>query len=363
MKKAGFLGLLLLSLSGFAQLDSLEQGFSKLFYIDAYYSYDFNEPYDNQRPFFLYQYNQHNQMSLNMAIAQVSYTKDQLTANLGVNFGDFPSANMAHEKPLLRSLYEANIQYRFTDQLELTAGMFSSHMGFESALSFDNLLTSHSLASEWTPYYLAGVKLAYQPFKQWYFSATLANGNQNITEAIGNTTKAGGIQATYQPNEKISVNYSNFYSNDQPDSAAVWVLYNNFYVTYQPIEQLEVILGFDYAIADNSITNKQSDIMVGSSLIRYYFTPSLALAGRYELYMDPDGVYIQPAIGKFEISSFTGGLEYHPMENIKFKLEGRIFNGTTPIFRYDQGRDQSLLPTTTYLGNNSNLLISIQAKF
>ncbi len=346
-----------------AQLDSLTDGFSQEFYVDFYYSYDFNQPFDHARPDFLYQYNKHDQMSINMAMADFSYVKGKMSANLGMNFGDFPSANMAHERNLLNALYEANINYRFTEDLELTVGMFSSHMGFESALSFDNLLTSHSLASEWTPYYLAGAKLGYKPFKKWYFSLTLANGNQNITESVANTNKAIGAQATFEPNEKLAINYSNLYSNDAPDSAGLFVFYNNLYATYSPTEKLDLVAGFDYAIGNNEVTNLQSQLFVASVLARYYVYDKWALAGRFEMYNDPDGIYMNPIVGNVEMMSYSGGVEYFATENIKFKLEGRAFSNTSPIFRYDQGIDQSQLPGVEYIASNSNLLFSVQAKF
>ncbi|MAZ37597.1 porin [Salibacteraceae bacterium] len=356
-------GILLGSITGFSQLDSLKEGFSQQFAVDFYYSYDFNEPFNHNRPDFLYQYNKHNQMSINMALADFSYVKGKMSANIGLNFGDFPSANMAHERQLLNALYEANVNYRFTEDLELTVGMFSSHMGFESALSFDNLLTSHSLASEWTSYYLAGAKLGYKPFKKWYFSFTIANGNQNITESDANTNKAIGGQITFTPNDKLTINYSNLYSNDAPDSTAVFVFYNNFYITYSPLEKLDLVAGFDYAFADNRVTNTQSELFVGSFLARYYVFDKWAVAGRFEAYNDPDGIYMSPVAGKFEVLSYSGGLEYFATDNIKFKLEGRAFSNTSPIFRYDQGVNQANLGGVAYIANNSNILFSVQAKF
>ena len=357
------IAILTCSISGFSQLDSLKEGFSKQFALDFYYSYDLNQPFNHERPLLLYQYNKHDQMSINMAIADFSYVKGKMSANIGFNFGDFPSANMAHERDLLNALYEANINYRFTEDLELTVGMFSSHMGFESALSFDNLLTSHSLASEWTPYYLAGAKLGYKPFEKWYFSLTIANGNQNITESEANTNKALGVQITFTPNDKLTINYSNLYSNDSPDSTAVFVLYNNLYATYSPFEKLDIVAGFDYAMADNRVTSTQSALFVGSFLARYYVFDKWAVAGRFEAYNDPDGIYFTPIVGKFETLSYSCGLEYFANDNIKFKLEGRAFSNTSPIFRYDQGVNQANLGGVSYIASNTNILFSIQAKF
>jgi len=154
-----------------------------------------------------------------MAMARVGYENGRVSANLGINSGVFPQYNMSHEQELLRMLYEANVGYLITPKLKFTAGMFSSHMGFESILSFDNYLTSHSLSSEWTPYYLSGAKLEYTLNNEWFFGFTVANGNQMLGESPFNSNKLVGIQANYSPTDKITLNYSNMYYNDAPSDS------------------------------------------------------------------------------------------------------------------------------------------------
>jgi hypothetical protein len=299
-----------------------------------------------------------------MAMAKVSYTKGALTANLGLNVGDFPYANMAHEKDLLRLLYEANINYKFFKKFEFTIGMFSSHVGFESTLSFDNLLTSHSLVSEWTPYYLAGAKLGYTPSEKWYFGITLANGNQALSETPGNTNKLLGLQATWNPSKKVTVNYSNMYYNDQPDTAAVFIFYNNLYTTLEIGEKLDVVLGVDFAISDNRILNTKENIYAVSVLTRYKLTKKFAVAGRYEYYNDESGMYIQTeVINPFVTNCFSLNFDYAPIENIKFRLEGRMFASEKPFYRDDSDFNPNTSTTIKYTNSNSNVLLSVQAKF
>jgi hypothetical protein len=45
--------------------------------------------------------------------------------------------------------------------LWLDAGIFGSHMGFESALSIDNPTLTKSFVAENSPYYWSGAKLTY----------------------------------------------------------------------------------------------------------------------------------------------------------------------------------------------------------
>ncbi len=335
------------------------------FYVDTYYGYDFNKPYDNSRPWFLYQYNRNNTMSINMAMVSLSHEYGNLTANLGFNAGDFPANNMAHERPLLRTLYQANVSYLFCNKLQFTAGMFGSHMGFESALSFDNLLTGHSLASEWTPYYLAGAKLEYTPVDSWLIGLTVANGNQAITEYSGNNNKLVGLQVNWKPNENIVINYSNMYYNDAPDSASQFVFYSNLYTTMTFSNRCDFVVGFDYGINDNSVTNEVYDVMVASALARFKLNERFALAGRMEYYRDENATLISTPTGfAFETLAYSLNFDYSPNQKIKMRLEGRMFSAANAIFRDDTNYNPNVSPTAVvYSNQNANILLAVQAKF
>lgn len=367
MKHLAIVLIILFSIQLSAQTDSTKKikgSFETLFYIDAYYSYDLNNPYDNKRPDFLFQYSKHNAMSINMAVAAVNYKLNKFEANLGINIGDFPATNMSHETQLLQTLYAANVSYEFLKNLTFTAGLFSSHMGFESALSSENLMTSHSLASEWTPYYLAGAKLEYQLNKKLMLGITAANGNQKIQDTPGNTDKLIGLQANYKLNDKVTVNYSNMYYNDSPDTAAQRILYNNLYTTIKLKKKIDIVAGFDYAMNNNTVSDQIENVFVASLLARYKINSKYAIGGRFEHYNDEHGVYIVPPTAfSFVTNCYTLNLDYSPISNLKFRLEGRMFSSENPIFRDDNDYNPSTSTTIKYRTLNSNILFSVQAKF
>ena len=68
---------LLLSLNTNAQ-DSAQKNnpFSFGGYVEAYYSYDFNKPVDNNRPSFIYSHNRHNEFNVNLGLLKASYNTD-----------------------------------------------------------------------------------------------------------------------------------------------------------------------------------------------------------------------------------------------------------------------------------------------
>jgi|TARA_B110000483_G_C18107493_1_gene508274 hypothetical protein len=369
MKHLSLLSILLLVYSlSYSQSDSTKKEtkgeFDYTFYIDSYYSFDFNEPNNHNRPGFLLQYNRHRQVGINYAMAEVNYTKDKLSTNLGLSLGGFAQVNMANERDLFRMLYRANIGYEILKDLELTIGIFGSHMGFESTLSYDNLLVSHSLTTEWTAYYLAGLKLEYTLSDKWFVGATLANGNQKITEVEGNTNKLLGLQLTYTPTKKVNLNYSNLYYNDEPDSSAIFIFYNNLYSTFELGKKLDMVLGFDFAFSDNKVTNKQDMLYAISVLAKYKLTDKFAVAGRYEYYNDERKMYIKTdVLNPFVTSNYSLALDYSPIKQVKFRVESRLFSAEKPVYRDDSDFNPNTSTTIKYTTQNANILVSVQAKF
>ena len=348
----------------FAQTESEKGTFDYTFYVDAYYGYDLNQPFDNERQSFLFNYGKHNQISINTAVANVEYNKGKLTSRLGLNFGDFPNRNMAHEQGFLSAFYQANIEYQFAEKASFMMGMFGSHMGFESYMSSDNFLISHSLTSEWTPYYQTGARLTLTPWEKWTFTVNVANGTQNITKVPGNTTPAIGGQAAFSPTENITINYSNLYVNDYADTIAQYMFYNNLYATFTFFDKFDMVTGFDYGINNNTVLHKEQNVMVLSLLGRYRFNEKWSVAARAEHYDDPDGVYIQTGmINPFVTECYTVGLNYSPMENIMFRIESRNFTAEKPFYQTDQGQDPAATGNIRYTNSNSNVLFSVQAKF
>ena len=97
-------------------------------------------------------------------------------------------------------------------------GIFSSHLGFESALSKDNWTLTRSLNAENSPYYETGARLTYEVGPKLTLTGLVLNGWQNIRET--NQAKALGTQLQWKPTAKVLINSSTFYGNEQPDGLA-----------------------------------------------------------------------------------------------------------------------------------------------
>src|ERR1700748_1815413 len=105
-------------------------------YAEIYYSHDFNDPPDHNRPPFVYSYNRTDEVNLNLGSIKAAYTDDNVRANRAIMAGTYANANLAAEPGVLKNIYEANAGIRLSKQVNLwlDAGVFSSHIGFESAV-------------------------------------------------------------------------------------------------------------------------------------------------------------------------------------------------------------------------------------
>ena len=129
-------------------------------YVDIFYSYDFNEPTTNYRQTFLYN---HNRLNLGFIKGSVKHLKYR--ANIALQAGTYVVDNYAAEPTVLQHIYEGNagLSLNKKNNLWIDAGIFGSHIGFESAISKDNWTLTRSLLAENSPYYLTGTKLTYNP--------------------------------------------------------------------------------------------------------------------------------------------------------------------------------------------------------
>ena len=129
-------------------------------YLETYYGYDFNQPVDNNRPNFVYSHNRHNEVNLNLGFIKANYDSEKVRSNLAFMTGTYANANLAAEPGVLKNIFEANAGLKLSknENLWIDAGIFSSHIGFESAISKDCWALTRNISSENTPYYEAGAK-------------------------------------------------------------------------------------------------------------------------------------------------------------------------------------------------------------
>jgi hypothetical protein len=165
--------------------------------------------------------------------------------------GTYANANLAAEPGVLKNVYEANAGVKISSKknLWIDAGIFSSHIGFESAIGKDCWTMTRSLVADNSPYYEAGAKISYTTDNgKWFLSGLILNGWQRIQRVDGNSLPSFGTQVKFKPSSSITLNSSTFIGTDKPDSARQMRYFHNFYSIVQLSPKLGATVGFDYGI-------------------------------------------------------------------------------------------------------------------
>lgn len=320
-------------------------------YIEAYYSYDFNKTNSNNKAGFLYSHNRNNEFNVNLAFVKASYNTERIRANLSIAAGTYMNANYAAEPGTLKNIYEANAGVEIGKKnLWLDAGIFSSHIGFESAVSKDCWTVTRSILAENSPYFESGAKLGYTSDNgKWFLSALALNGWQRITRVDGNSLMSFGTQVQYKPSGNVTLNYSTFIGTDKPDSTRQMRYFHNLYGIFTLNKKLAITAGFDIGTEQKAKRSSNMNTWYSPVLIVKY-TPSAkwAFAARGEYYSDKNGVIINTETSNgFKTAGFSLNADYAPATNVLLRIEGRTLNSKDEIFAKENTAKKSNAFITT----------------
>jgi hypothetical protein len=319
-----------------AQPDTSASNLSLSGYVEVYYAYDFNQPFDHNRPLFFYSHNRHNELNLNLGFLKASYHNTRVRANLGIASGTYMNINYAAEPGPLKNIYEANAGVMICKKKNvwLDAGIFASHIGFESAVSIDSWTLTRSILADNSPYYESGIKLTYRSEdNKWLLSGLMLNGWQHIHRPDGNNTPAFGTQFTFTPRPSFALNYSTFIGNDKPDDTKQMRYFHNLYGIFQLADHVHLTAGFDFGMEQRS---------KGSMKYNHWYSPVLILkitinekwsvTGRTEYFADEDGVIIlTETTNGFKTFGYSINMDYK-IRNGALRVEGRMLSSRDPIF-------------------------------
>ncbi len=363
MKKivASFALLSLLSINALAQIDSSQVAtvaqtaaspITISGYVEAYYSYDFSNPANHTRPGFVYSHNRHNEVNLNLGFIKASYQTEFVRANLALMAGSYANANLAAEPGVLKNIYEANAGFKLSKKknLWLDAGIFASHIGFESAIGKDCWNVTRSILADNSPYYESGVKLGYKSDNgKWFLSLLYLNGWQRIQRPDHYNTPAFGHQLTYTPNANVTLNSSSFVGSDTPDSTNRMRYFHNFYGIFQVHPRIGITAGFDIG-AQQTVKNSSNYYVWYSPvlIIKVKATDKISIAARGEYEYDENGNIIATGTSNgFQTFGYSLNLDYAVRDNIVWRIEGRTLNSKDKIFALnDKASNENYFITT-----------------
>ncbi|MET7036016.1 porin [Elizabethkingia miricola] len=306
-------------------------------YAEVFYSYNFNEPRQHIHQNFLYNFNRHNEINLNLAVAKATYQDKRIRANLALMAGTYPQDNMVAEQGALRYINEANIGVKISENknLWIDAGIMPSHIGWESAIGKDNYTLTRSIAAENSPYFETGVRLSYTTDNgKWYLSGLVLNGWQRIAKPEGNQSISFGHQVTYKPSEKITLNSSSFIGNDKSREEKRMRYFHDLYGTFQLTDKFSAIAGFDIGAEQKVKGSDAYNIWYSPNLLlKYQLNPDWAIAGRLEYYNDKNGVIINSGTPNgFQTFGYSVNVDYTIFKNVMFRTEARGFTSKDAVF-------------------------------
>jgi hypothetical protein len=307
-------------------------------YAELYYAYDFANPASHERPEFLYNHKRHNEINLNLGYIKAAYNSGNVRANFALMTGTYAQYNLAHEQGLLKNVYESNAGLKLSNKrnLWLDAGILTSHIGFESAISKDCWTLTRSIVAENSPYYLSGAKLTYITNNgKWLFLASYINGWQRIQRVTGQNKPNFSTQIQFKPNDKLTLNYSTFVGSVKPDTSKQMRHYHNVYAIWQASPKWGLILGFDYGQEQQpKESSKYNQWIAPVAILRYSMSDKFTLAARWEYFNDKNGVMIATGTpSNFQTMGYSINFDYKPENNILLRVEGRMFDSKDKLFK------------------------------
>jgi len=319
--------------------DSLETGKVKIGgLIDTYYGYDFNKPVTSDRAYCVSS-PRHNEININLAYIEVQYINERVRGRLVPGFGTYINSNYANEKGTLKNLIEANVGVRLSKKRDIwvDAGVFGSPYTNETAISKDHLMYTRSFSPEYTPYYLAGVKISSPIGKKLKAYAYIINGWQVINDV--NNPLSVGTQLEYRPNDKLLINWDTYigdeYSVQTPDYKTRY--FTDVYAIYNSGKRFSLTSCAYIGLQDKKDTlgNRSQPYWWQANVIgNWKFNKSISLSGRLEYFNDLHSVLVTPitTVSGFDCGSAGLCMNVKIGNNALFRLEGRTFYSGRNMF-------------------------------
>jgi hypothetical protein len=304
-------------------------------FADAYYAYDFTRPRGRARSYATQPY-RHNEFNVNLAFVRGQYAGERVRGTAALATGTYMQSNYAAEPAILQHVLEAWAGIRLGEKAWLDAGIFPSHIGFESAISSNNWVLSRSLMAEYSPYYEAGAKLTLPFSDRFTATALVVNGWQNIQET--NDAKSFGVQLQYKPSDRLLLNYSNYIGNealangDEVGNPTLIRFFHDAYAQLTVSDRLALA-----AIADVGTQERDgaddATWWAAALLGRVTLRPEWLLGLRVERYNDPDQVIVATGVDDgFVTTAGSINLDYQPTPQVMWRTELRVFGSDAAVW-------------------------------
>lgn len=324
-------------------------------YIEAYYVFDFAQPAGNERANYIVNHRRHNEFNINHGIIETSINSDNIRGNIALMIGTYSQYNLIGEQELIRNIYEGNAGFKpfKRHNFWVDAGIFASHIGFESAISKNCWTLSRNLLAENTPYYEAGLKGTYtSPKENWILTALILNGWQRVRKLKNNSMPSFGTQVQFKPHQSVLLNSSTYVGNEGTDSLKEMRYFHNFYGQFDLSKKWGLIAGFDIGWQTNEATKQTRSWTASALIVRYKTSEKWAICGRGEHYWDKESVFISPSPSStfpngFRAWGYSLNIDYAPAENMLIRAELKNLHSPDAVFLHKNAPSKQNLVLTT----------------
>jgi hypothetical protein len=306
-------------------------------YLDAYYGISSEKNGSNTVPYFV-NMSRNNELNINLAYVDIRYTDSNFRVRFVPGFGTYMNANYANEQGTLKHIVEGSVGFRLSKKrnIWLDAGVLGYPYTNESAVSKDHLMYTRSIAPEYVPYYLSGVKLSFPLSKKTIAYLYLLNGWQQIIDQ--NDSKSIGTQVEYRPTDKLLINWNTYIGDERSSITPNYRLrfFSDVYAIFTPNEKWMytscVYVGNQRVASLNETKNQtwwQANV-IG----KYNLNQKHALSGRLEYWNDPSqNMIVNPKLSSgFTIGSASLCYNFKANDHALIRIEARQFSSDKNAF-------------------------------
>lgn len=327
-------------------------------YLDGYYLYQFNHPIDHTA-FPSVVAPRHDEVSVNMAMVGVDVTG--LDGPIGRLFLQYAAASETlggQDPTTARGFYLSQRAFQYLQQAALgwhfhvlhganvEAGIMPSPIGLQTVLPEENWTYLRPFASDFTPYYLSGVRGQLFPTDHLKLEAWLANGWQTFGK--WHEGPAFVYAAELRPSERVELHGDGYVGRDQQTDDGAVRNYWNAYGQWQPFKRssgvprsVALAVGADFGYETHT-GSRDGVFAAGSASTRVQWTPQWMTTLRADTFYDstkslvttlPSATgYALPDKPDFLGDGFTATLDFWPSPWILYRVEYMHRQASIPYF-------------------------------
>lgn len=274
---------------------------------------------------FLVSHSKMRQFDINLFELELRYDYKNWRLHLAPAMGSYMSNNYSAESPWRRHLYESYLQFKWKEN-ELAYGTFSSPYTQETPRAVDQISATRSLAAEYVPYYVSGLRWTKTWSKQFKTQAFLTNGWQRLS--FTQSRPSFGFLFQYQK-EKWQFNWSHFYGDLAPKGKLEPTTAVNRWRFFQEINVAYTQNNWTFqscAYAGLQKQNGAADLkywLQGNVQASYALNERFNFSARTEVFFDPSAIVFSDA--KQTFSSMGLGFMYRIGPVLQCGQEFRFF--------------------------------------